>query len=73
MLPARPVLPVDEHRDAVLDAALRGPLTNENIREATGLDTAGARALAKALVERGLLTVTGQKRGTRYALALATA
>lgn len=67
--PVRPWLAVDERRDAVLAAALRGPLTNEDIREATGLDTAGARALAKALADRGLLTVTGQKRGTRYALA----
>ena len=71
VLPARPVLPVDEHRDAVLDAALGGPLTNEDIRDATGLDTAGARAVAQALADRGLLVVTGQKRGTRYALATA--
>lgn len=50
-------------------AAARGPLTNEDIRGATGLDPADARAVAKALADRGLLVVTGQKRGTRYALA----
>lgn len=61
---------VDEHRHAVLTAAGRGPLSNEDIRAVTGQDSAGARAVAKALVERGLLVVTGQKRGTRYALAV---
>jgi len=66
---SRSALSVDAHRDAVLAAAARGPLSNEDIREATGLDTAGARTVAKALADRGLLTVTGQKRGTRYALA----
>lgn len=60
---------VDDHRDAVLEAALDGPLSNEDIRAATGLDAIGARTLAKALVARGLLTVIGQRRGTRYALA----
>lgn len=65
---SRSALSVDAHRDAVLAAAARGPLSNEDIREATGLDTAGARTVAKALADRGLLTVTGQKRGTRYAL-----
>jgi len=65
---SRSTVSVDEHRDAVLAAAARGPLSNEDIREATGLDTAGARMVAKALADRGLLTVTGQKRGTRYAL-----
>jgi hypothetical protein len=63
-------LAVDDHRDAVLEAALRGPLSNEDIRAATGLDAIDARTLAKALVDRGLLTVIGQRRGTRYALAI---
>jgi hypothetical protein len=61
---------VDDHRDAVLEAALRGPLSNEDIRAATGLDAIDARTVAKALVDRGLLTVIGQRRGTRYALAI---
>jgi Fic family protein len=53
----------------VLDAAASGPLSNEDIRALTGLDTAGARAVAKHLVARGELVTTGQKRGTRYQLA----
>jgi len=54
------------HLAAVLDAAASGPLSNEEIRALTGLDTAGARAVAKHLVARGELVTTGQKRGTRY-------
>lgn len=64
-----PRVSVDDHRDAVLEAALDGPLSNEDIRAATGLDAIGARTLAKVLVDRGLLTVIGQRRGTRYGLA----
>ncbi|MGH3796983.1 MAG: hypothetical protein ACRDSP_19085 [Pseudonocardiaceae bacterium] len=56
----------------MLDAAASGPLSNEQIRTLTGLDTPGARALAQHLVTRGELTTTGQKRGTLYHLPLAT-
>jgi len=58
--------PDPEHLAAVLDAAASGPLSNEEIRALTGLDTASARAIAKHLVARGELVTTGQKRGTRY-------
>lgn len=54
--------------DAVLTAAAAGPLSNEDIRGLTGLDAAGARAVATALVKDGRLTTTGQRRGTRYLL-----
>ncbi|MGH3766442.1 MAG: BREX-2 system adenine-specific DNA-methyltransferase PglX [Pseudonocardiaceae bacterium] len=53
---------------AVLTAAADGPLSNEQIRDATGLDAAGARALAQHLVAEGRLVTTGQRRGMRYVL-----
>ncbi len=60
--------PDPEHIAAVLDAAASGPLSNEQIRTLTGLDTPGARTLAQHLITRGELVTTGQKRGTRYHL-----
>lgn len=56
------------HIDDVLSAAASGPVSNEDIRSVTGLDAAGARAVATSLVKDGRLTTTGQKRGTRYQL-----
>ncbi len=52
--------------DAVLTAAASGPLSNEQIRDITSLDAAGARALAQHLVAEGQLVTTGQRRGMRY-------
>ncbi|WP_300007721.1 BREX-2 system adenine-specific DNA-methyltransferase PglX [Pseudonocardia sp.] len=60
--------PDPAHADAVLTAAATEPLSNERIRELTGLDAAAARALAKSLVADGRLTTTGQRRGMRYLL-----
>jgi hypothetical protein len=54
--------------DAVLTAAANGPLSNEQIRDITGLDAAEARALAQHLVAEGRLVTTGQRRGMRYLL-----
>ncbi|GLZ51342.1 BREX-2 system adenine-specific DNA-methyltransferase PglX [Actinomycetospora sp. NBRC 106378] len=54
--------------DAVLTAAVSGPLSNEDIRNVTGLDAAGARAVATSLVKDARLSTIGQKRGTRYQL-----
>jgi hypothetical protein len=56
------------HLDAVLTAAVSGPLSNEQIRELTGLDATGARGVATHLVKEVLLVTTGQRRGTRYVL-----
>lgn len=65
--PRRPrSAPEPEHLDAVLTAASSGPLSNEQIRDLTGLDAAGARAVAKHLVDDGRLVSTGQRRGMRY-------
>jgi len=38
---------VDDHRVAVLEVALDGPLSNKDIRAATGLDEPGARPSPK--------------------------
>lgn len=60
--------PDPEHLSAVLDAASSGPLSNEQVRTLTGLDTAGARKVLRHLVDRGDLVQTGQRRGARYHL-----
>jgi hypothetical protein len=52
----------------VVTAAASGPLSNEQIRDLTGLDAAGARAIAQHLVAEGRLVTTGQRRGMRYLL-----
>ena len=60
--------PDPAHVDAVLTAAASGALSNEQIRDVTGLDAAGARALARHLVADGKLVTAGQRRGMRYLL-----
>ncbi|MGH3697291.1 MAG: BREX-2 system adenine-specific DNA-methyltransferase PglX [Pseudonocardiaceae bacterium] len=60
--------PNPDQISAVLTAAESGPLSNEQIRDITGLDAAGARALAQHLVTEGRLVTTGQRRGMRYLL-----
>jgi hypothetical protein len=56
------------HLDAVLMAAKDGPLASEHIRDLTGLDAAGARAVTQHLIADGRLVTTGQRRGTHYLL-----
>ncbi|MDN5759277.1 MAG: hypothetical protein L0H59_12225, partial [Tomitella sp.] len=58
--------PDPAHLDAVVTAAANGPLSNEQIRDLTGLDAPGARAVAQHLVAAGRLVTTGQRRGMRY-------
>ncbi|WP_219414052.1 BREX-2 system adenine-specific DNA-methyltransferase PglX [Pseudonocardia nigra] len=60
--------PDPAHLEAVLTAAASEPLSNERIRDLTGLDAAGARALAQHLVAEGRLVTAGQRRGMRYLL-----
>ncbi len=51
----------------VLDVAAAGtPLTNQRVRDLTGLDRVAARALLRRLVAEGRLMQEGVKRGTRY-------
>lgn len=50
----------------VMEAAQTQDLTNERVRELTGLDRVGARSLLRRLVEEERLTQEGERRGTRY-------
>lgn len=50
----------------VLDMAARGPVTNQQVRERTGLDRVDALALFDELVDSGELVRVGERRGTRY-------
>lgn len=52
----------------VLTLAAEGRLTNEDVRERTGLDRARVLALLSRLVEDGRLVRHGQRRGTFYTL-----
>ncbi|GAA4535320.1 BREX-2 system adenine-specific DNA-methyltransferase PglX [Pseudonocardia xishanensis] len=60
--------PDSAHLDVIVTAAAQGPLSNEQIRDLTGLDAPGARAAAQHLVAEGRLVTTGQRRGMRYQL-----
>jgi hypothetical protein len=46
-----------------------GTITNSDVRAATGLDRAEARAFLDRLVKEGRLTRGGQRRGVKYRLA----
>jgi ATP-dependent DNA helicase RecG len=50
----------------VLKLADGGPIANADVRAATGLDRAEARALLDRLVKDGQLRRTGERRGTKY-------
>jgi ATP-dependent DNA helicase RecG len=52
----------------VVDLAADGPVSNGDIREATGLDRVQALAVLSRLVREGRLARLGQRRGTRYVL-----
>jgi ATP-dependent DNA helicase RecG len=53
-------------RDLVADLAMAGPITNTDVRNATGLDRVAALALLDQLLVERRLTRTGQRRGTKY-------
>lgn len=54
--------------DLVVEAADVEDLTNERVRELTGLDRQQALQLLRTLVREGRLEQFGQRRGTRYGL-----
>lgn len=54
--------------EIVLDEAKVRPLTNERVRELTGLDRQAALQLLRRLVHAGALVQEGQRRGTTYSL-----
>jgi ATP-dependent DNA helicase RecG len=49
-------------------AATDGQLTNERVRDLTGLDRQQAISLLRSLVKEGRLVQVGERRGTRYLL-----
>ncbi|MEX0990434.1 MAG: ATP-binding protein [Actinomycetota bacterium] len=56
-------------RELVVDLAASGPITNADVRQATGLDRVAALRVLDALVREGLLRRHGERRTTRYELA----
>jgi len=60
----------DELADLVMDLAGDGPISNADVRSATGLDRQEVRSLLSKLVKEGRLVQTGERRGTRYRAAL---
>jgi len=64
--PAGLRLSPDELAEIVARLADAGPITNSDVRKATGLDRADALAILDRLVNDGRLIRTGQRRGTRY-------
>jgi ATP-dependent DNA helicase RecG len=56
----------DELANLIENLAAEGPISNSDVRGATGLDRVEVRELLGRLVRDGRLTQTGQRRGTRY-------
>ncbi len=55
-----------EVAELVVAAAHEEPLSNERVRQLTGLSRAEALALLRLLVRQERLKVVGSRRGTRY-------
>lgn len=55
-----------ELADLIENMAAEGPISNADVRAATGLDRSEVRALLAGLVREGRLVQSGEKRGTRY-------
>lgn len=64
--PAGLRLTADELDDVVGALADHGPITNADVRKATGLDRVAALASLDRLVSAGRLIRSGTRRGTRY-------
>jgi len=64
--PAGLRLSSEELEDVVMRLASEASIANRDVRAATGLDRAEARALLDRLVRAGRLRRSGQRRGTRY-------
>ncbi len=63
----RPASDADFHA-VILELVASGPVTNADVRGATGLDRADTLRLLQGMVDEGLLGRSGTKRGTRYQL-----
>lgn len=55
-----------ELANMIENLAAEKPISNADVRSATGLDRAEVRSLLASLVRDGRLLQTGQRRGTRY-------
>jgi ATP-dependent DNA helicase RecG len=64
--PAGLRLDTDELVALIVKLADEGPISNADVRDATGLERVEARSLLARLVDDGRLVQIGQKRGTRY-------
>jgi ATP-dependent DNA helicase RecG len=64
--PAGLRLSPSELADLVVQLAADGPITNTDVRRATGLDRVASLAILDKLVSEGRLVRVGQRRGTRY-------
>jgi ATP-dependent DNA helicase RecG len=64
--PAGLRLGADELARLIENLASEGPVSNADVREATGLGRGEVRALLRRLVQEERLIQTGQRRGTRY-------
>jgi ATP-dependent DNA helicase RecG len=67
--PAGLKLSREELHVLILRMAEDGPLTNQSVRDGTGLDRRDVLTLFDELVESGKLRRLGERRGTRYVLA----
>jgi ATP-dependent DNA helicase RecG len=64
--PAGLRLSPEELADVVAQLAAGGPISNSDVRAATGLDRAEALGVLDRLVREGRLVRTGQRRGAKY-------
>lgn len=64
--PAGLRLSLEELDDVIVGLAAKGPISNADVREATGLDRAAALSQLERLTRSGRLVRSGQRRGTRY-------
>jgi ATP-dependent DNA helicase RecG len=66
--PAGLLLTSDELSDLIAGLAVERPISNQDVRDATGLDRWKVRDLLGGMTERGQLVKFGKRRGTRYRL-----
>lgn len=65
---ARALTPVDLE-STIMNLARSGTISNEQVRDATGLDRAAVVRTLNAMVAAGTLVREGERRATRYRLA----
>lgn len=66
--PAAFRLSMDDLCDLLVRSAEQGSLTNQRVRDVTGMDRQAALSVLTSLVEQGRLVRSGSRRGTSYGL-----